>query len=211
MSLLRVENVTRRFDGLVAIDDVSFTVTAGRITAIIGPNGAGKTTLFNVISGFLPPTEGRVFFADEEVTGVVPERMAGRGLVRTFQLVQLFQNLSVLENVKVAMDRKQKAGVLAGLVHSGLHHREEDRIDGEARDLLRIFKLEGLAEERAKNIHVGAGVSEAEFVKLRTERDKTLAVPQLLIPSIQINMRAGEMPPPEDNGVSYIKIPLNRI
>ena len=68
-----------------------------------------------------------------------------------------------------------------------------------------------VAEERAKNIHVRQGVSEAEFVKMRTERDKTLAVPQLLIPSIQVNMRAGEMPPPEDNGVSYIKIPLNRI
>ena len=68
-----------------------------------------------------------------------------------------------------------------------------------------------VAEERAKNIHVHAGVSEAEFVQLRTERDKTLAVPQLLIPSIQVNIRAGEMPPPEDNGVSYIKIPLNRI
>jgi glyoxylase-like metal-dependent hydrolase (beta-lactamase superfamily II) len=68
-----------------------------------------------------------------------------------------------------------------------------------------------VAEERAKNIHVRAGVSETEFVKMRTERDKTLAVPQLLIPSIQVNMRAGELPPPEDNGISYIKIPLNRI
>jgi glyoxylase-like metal-dependent hydrolase (beta-lactamase superfamily II) len=68
-----------------------------------------------------------------------------------------------------------------------------------------------VAQQRTKNIHVRAGVNEAEFVKLRTERDKTLAVPQLLIPSIQVNMRAGEMPPPEDNGVSYIKIPLNRI
>jgi glyoxylase-like metal-dependent hydrolase (beta-lactamase superfamily II) len=68
-----------------------------------------------------------------------------------------------------------------------------------------------VAEERAKNIHVREGVGEAEFVKMRTARDKTLSVPQLLIPSIQINMRAGELPPPEDNGVSYIKIPLNRI
>jgi glyoxylase-like metal-dependent hydrolase (beta-lactamase superfamily II) len=68
-----------------------------------------------------------------------------------------------------------------------------------------------VAEERSKNVHVRQGVSEAEFVKLRTERDRTLAVPQLLIPSIQVNMRAGELPPPEDNGVSYIKIPLNRI
>ena len=68
-----------------------------------------------------------------------------------------------------------------------------------------------VAEERAKNIHVREGTGESEFVKMRTERDKTLAVPQLLIPSIQVNMRAGELPPPEDNGVSYIKIPLNRI
>ena len=68
-----------------------------------------------------------------------------------------------------------------------------------------------VAEQRARNIHVHEGVSEAEFVKMRTERDKSLSVPQLLIPSIQINMRAGELPPPEDNGVSYIKIPLNRI
>jgi glyoxylase-like metal-dependent hydrolase (beta-lactamase superfamily II) len=68
-----------------------------------------------------------------------------------------------------------------------------------------------VAEERANNIHLRQGVSEAEFVKMRTERDRTLAVPQLLIPSIQVNMRAGELPPPEDNGVSYIKIPLNRI
>jgi glyoxylase-like metal-dependent hydrolase (beta-lactamase superfamily II) len=68
-----------------------------------------------------------------------------------------------------------------------------------------------VAEERAKNIHVREGVSEAEFVEMRTKRDKTLAVPQLLIPSIQVNMRAGELPPPEDNGVSYIKVPLNRI
>jgi glyoxylase-like metal-dependent hydrolase (beta-lactamase superfamily II) len=68
-----------------------------------------------------------------------------------------------------------------------------------------------VAEQRARNIHVHQGMAEAEFVKIRTERDKTLKVPKLLIPSIQINMRAGEMPPPEDNGVSYIKIPLNRI
>ena len=68
-----------------------------------------------------------------------------------------------------------------------------------------------VAEQRARNIHVPQGRCEAEFVKIRTERDKTLKVPKLLIPSIQINMRAGELPPPEDNGVSYIKIPLNRI
>ena len=109
MNRLRVEKLTRRFDGLLAIDEVSFEVPPDGVTAVIGPNGAGKTTLFNMISGFLNPTEGRIFFEDEELTGVAPERIASRGLVRTFQLVQLFQNLTVLENVKVGRHVRTRA------------------------------------------------------------------------------------------------------
>jgi branched-chain amino acid transport system ATP-binding protein len=95
------ESLTRRFGGLVANDSISFEVPPEGISAVIGPNGAGKTTLFSMISGFLHPTAGRIFFEDEDVTGISPERIAKRGLVRTFQLAQLFQNLTVLENVKV--------------------------------------------------------------------------------------------------------------
>src|SRR5262249_7740705 len=115
MMRLRVDKLTRRFDGLIAIDDVSFAVPADGITAIIGPNGAGKTTLFNMISGFLPPTQGHIFFENEEITAAAPERIAGRGVIRTFQLVQLFQNLTVLENVKVGRHVRTRSGLFAAL------------------------------------------------------------------------------------------------
>ncbi len=155
MNLLSVEKVTRRFDGLVAIDDVSFTVSAGRITAIIGPNGAGKTTLFNVISGFLPPTQGHVRFQDEEVTGVAPERMAARGLVRTFQLVQLFQNLTVLENVKVGRHVRTHAGLLSALLRPPSARREEEETDRRARELIAFVGLAAHADTRAAVLPYG--------------------------------------------------------
>src|SRR5262249_1517944 len=136
VSRLRIENLTRRFDGLVAVDAVSFAVPAAGITAIIGPNGAGKTTLFNMIAGFLPPTAGRIFFDDEEVTGVVPERMAARGLVRTFQLVQLFQNLTVLENVKVGRHVRGRAGLFSALMRSPSARRGGGGAEPRARDRL---------------------------------------------------------------------------
>jgi branched-chain amino acid transport system ATP-binding protein len=155
MSLLSVEKVTRRFDGLVAIDNVSFTVAAERVTAIIGPNGAGKTTLFNVISGFLPPTAGRVYFKEEEVTGVAPERMAARGLVRTFQLVQLFQNLTVLENVEVGRHVRSRAGLFSALMRPPSARREEKETERRARDLLEFVGLSAYAETRAAVLPYG--------------------------------------------------------
>jgi branched-chain amino acid transport system ATP-binding protein len=155
MNLLSVEKVTRRFDGLVAIDDVSFAVPAGRVTAIIGPNGAGKTTLFNVVAGFLPLTAGRVYFNDEEVTGVAPERMAARGLVRTFQLVQLFQNLTVLENVKVGRHVRSRAGLFSALMRPPSARREEEETERRARDLLDFVGLSAHAETRAAVLPYG--------------------------------------------------------
>jgi len=149
MSRLRVEKLTRRFDGLLAIDDVSFEVPAEGITAIIGPNGAGKTTLFNMISGFLLPTEGRIFFEDEEVTGVAPERIAGRGLVRTFQLVQLFQNLTVLENVKVGRHVRTRSGLLAALARPPWARQEERETERRARELIEFVGLRDQADARA--------------------------------------------------------------
>ena len=91
MTLLALERVTRRFGGLVAVDAVDLHVEQGGVTAIIGPNGAGKTTLFHIISGFQTPNEGRIIFAGENITGSPPEKIAAHGLVRTFQLVQLFR------------------------------------------------------------------------------------------------------------------------
>jgi branched-chain amino acid transport system ATP-binding protein len=99
--MLVVENVTRRFGGLVAVSEASLTVPRGSITGLIGPNGAGKTTLFAVISGFLKPSSGRVVFEGRDVTGEEPHARAQRGIARTFQIVQPFAGLSVAENVMV--------------------------------------------------------------------------------------------------------------
>lgn len=106
--IIAVENVTRRFGGLLAVRNVSFTAQAGRITALIGPNGAGKTTLFSIISGFLEPSEGKVRYAGADVTGEPPHRLARRGIARTFQVVQPFAGLSVRENILVGAYLRHK-------------------------------------------------------------------------------------------------------
>ncbi len=102
MALLEVDKVTRRFGGLVAVNNVSFAVTEGEILGIIGPNGAGKTTLFSVISGFIPPSAGEIRFAGESIVGVSPDRLVRRGLVRSFQVVQTFADMTTLDVVTTA-------------------------------------------------------------------------------------------------------------
>ncbi|MGB3867344.1 MAG: ABC transporter ATP-binding protein [Xanthobacteraceae bacterium] len=102
MALLEVDNVSRRFGGLVAVNNVSFAVPEGEILGIIGPNGAGKTTLFSVISGFLPPSEGTIRFAGETIVGLSPDRLVRRGLVRSFQVVQTFADMNALDVVTTA-------------------------------------------------------------------------------------------------------------
>jgi len=99
--MLEVRALTRRFGGLTAVDAASLTIGAGEIVSLIGPNGAGKTTLFALVSGFLKPDEGRVVFEGRDVTGLKPHEICQRGLVRTFQLVQPFANLSVRENIAI--------------------------------------------------------------------------------------------------------------
>ena len=136
MSRLEVNGLTKRFGGLLAIDNVTFAVPADGITAVIGPNGAGKTTLFNMISGFYPPSDGRVVLDGEDVTGSAPERMAGRGLVRTFQLVQLFPQLTTLENVKIGRHVRTKSGLISALARPPAARREEAETDAKARELL---------------------------------------------------------------------------
>jgi len=155
MSILRLEHVTRRFDGLVATDDVSLDIPAQGISAIIGPNGAGKTTLFNVISGFLTPSAGHVTFDGQDITGKPPEMIARLGLVRTFQLVQLFDDLTVLENVKVGFHLHTRGGLLTALAPGGRARREEREVDAQARDLLRRTGLVEQAETSAAVLPYG--------------------------------------------------------
>jgi len=102
VALLEVDKVTRRFGGLVAVNNVSFAATEGEILGIIGPNGAGKTTLFSVISGFIPPSDGEIRFAGENIVGVSPDRLVRKGLVRSFQVVQTFADMTALDVVTTA-------------------------------------------------------------------------------------------------------------
>jgi branched-chain amino acid transport system ATP-binding protein len=104
MSLLQVDNVSKRFGSLVAVNGVSMTVQAGELRAVIGPNGAGKTTFFNLISGFTTPTSGRIIFDGEDVTKLLPARRVWRGMARTFQITEVFPELTVYENLQIAVE-----------------------------------------------------------------------------------------------------------
>ena len=104
MSLLRVENVTRQFGSLVAVNGVSMVVESGELRAVIGPNGAGKTTFFNLISGLFRPTSGRILFDGEDITTLRPARRVWRGIARTFQVTEIFPELSVRENLRIPVE-----------------------------------------------------------------------------------------------------------
>jgi branched-chain amino acid transport system ATP-binding protein len=113
--MLRVEGLTKRFGGLVAVNGVSFEVPAGRVMSIVGPNGAGKTTVFNLITGVLPPDRGEVFLSGKCITGWPPHKLAAHGIGRTFQNIRLFQHLNALENVMIGRTARTRAGVLSAL------------------------------------------------------------------------------------------------
>jgi branched-chain amino acid transport system ATP-binding protein len=104
MSLLSVERVSRRFGSLVAVNDVTIAVEPGELRAVIGPNGAGKTTFFNLISGFLHPSSGRIVFDGDDITALLPARRVWRGIARTFQITEVFPELSVRENLRIAVE-----------------------------------------------------------------------------------------------------------
>jgi branched-chain amino acid transport system ATP-binding protein len=153
--LLDLQDVTMQFGGLIAVNGVSMALEPQALYGLIGPNGAGKTTLFNVITGVYCPTSGDVRFDGRSIEGRPPYEISAGGIARTFQNIRLFSDLSVLDNVKVAFDRKQKAGVLQAMFRGAVHESEETRIDHEARELLDIFKLGALADEPANSLAYG--------------------------------------------------------
>jgi branched-chain amino acid transport system ATP-binding protein len=155
MSLLAVRGVTRAFGGLVALDDVTFDVHEGAIFSVIGPNGAGKSTLFNVVSGFDRPTSGTVGYDGDDITGARPHRLVGRGIARTFQNTQLFEDLTVLENVMVGMHPTTKAGVVSAALRLPRALREERAGREEAGRLLRLVGMDDLADTPAADLPHG--------------------------------------------------------
>ena len=127
-TVLEARNMTRRFGGLVAVNDVSFDVHEGEIFGLIGPNGAGKTTLFNLMTGLTPPSSGTLSYQGRTVTGLAPHRVAALGMSRTFQNIRLFKGLSALENVKVSQHIRTHAGLWQGIVGvAGAEEKEVER------------------------------------------------------------------------------------
>jgi ABC-type branched-subunit amino acid transport system ATPase component len=140
--LLQVQELRKTFGGLVAVRDVDFAVAAGRITALIGPNGAGKTTIFNLISGALVPTRGRILFDGAALPVGRPHAVAARGIARTFQLTRLFGEMTVLEHVLVGCHRRGRAGWGACAFRTRAARQEEERLREEALEVLRLLHLE---------------------------------------------------------------------
>src|SRR3990172_5634802 len=126
-AILGVENLRLSFGGLTALADVSFEVTPGTIPALIGPNGAGKTSILNCINRFYAPTGGRVRFEERDITALAPHRIAALGIARTFQNIELFRGMTVLDNIKLGRHLHMRVGPVAALVYYGPARREEIR------------------------------------------------------------------------------------
>jgi branched-chain amino acid transport system ATP-binding protein len=153
--LLQGEHLAVHIGGLVAIADMSFSVPEGQVVSLIGPNGAGKTTAFNVITGYMRPTAGRVLFAGQEVSGLTPDRIAQRGLVRSFQRTSVFTGCTVLENALMALHGRGRAGLLGALLRTRAQRQEETRLREEAQAMLDFVGLGQRAETMAEVLAYG--------------------------------------------------------
>ena len=153
--MLRLENVTKRFGGLTAVDSVSFEVEEGQIVGLIGPNGAGKTTIFNLITGIYPVDGGNIRFNGASLPGMATHRIVQLGIARTFQTIRLFQDLTVLENVLSGCHCRMKSGILAGMLQTPAQRREERQALLNALNALYIVGLRGKEALMAKNLSYG--------------------------------------------------------
>ncbi len=153
--MLVLDGLTRRFAGLVAVDDVSLQVAPGTIHAVIGPNGAGKTTLFNLVSGLIPPSAGTIAMDGADLTRLPAERRAGLGIARTFQNIRVFGAMTVLENALTGLHSGLQAGLGATLLRLARFRNEERGAIGRARDALALVGLQDRADQPARALSYG--------------------------------------------------------
>jgi branched-chain amino acid transport system ATP-binding protein len=154
-NILVLKNVTKRFGGLVAVDDVSISIKRGEIFALIGPNGAGKTTLFNNVTGLFKPTSGHVILNGKDITGSKPHEVARLGIARTFQNIRLFDYMSCIDNVRVGRHVRMHAKLWDSLFKLPAERREEERVTEEAMELLRFVGIARQANQYARNLPYG--------------------------------------------------------
>lgn len=185
MSLLSVRDLSKRFGGLQAVENVSFAVTPGAIKALIGPNGAGKTTLFNLISGVIRPDSGSIMFDGKTVQGLRPHQIAARGIARTFQHIRLFPKMTALENIMLGRYLHSRAGFISGMLNLPFTRREQKTAYAKSRETMDFLGITDLADTEATSLPYG----QQRIVEL----GRALACePKLLLldePAAGLNMR----------------------
>ena len=159
MSILSVKKLTKSFGGLTAVSNVNMEINEGELVGLIGPNGAGKTTLFNLLTGFYVPTSGTITLnvngTSKSLGGLKPYTICKNGVARTFQNIRLFKDLTVLDNVRIAMHKNVKYGLIPSFLHLPSYKKEEDELIRESMELLEILKLAHKKDELAKNLPYG--------------------------------------------------------
>lgn len=155
MHLLRIDKVSKHFGGVQALAGVSLDIEEGKLTSLIGPNGSGKTTLFNVITGIYKSDRGKIGFAQHELSRMPPHKICSLGITRTFQIQQLFNEMSALENVMVGCHSWSRAGFLSTGLRLPRAQREEQTIMKESKKVLEFLALDNRAQEKAQNLSYG--------------------------------------------------------
>lgn len=159
MTVLKVSGLTKNFGGLAAVSNVNMEIEEKELIGLIGPNGAGKTTLFNLLTGVYEPSEGTIELnvggQMKSIGGLKPYVITGLGLARTFQNIRLFKNLTVLDNVKIAMNKSVRYGIASAILRLPSYYKEEARIQQEALALLKVVGLDEKQSELARNLPYG--------------------------------------------------------
>jgi branched-chain amino acid transport system ATP-binding protein len=193
MALLEIENLTKTFSGLRAISEVTFSLDKGRIVSIIGPNGAGKTTFFNTLTGIYRPDSGSIRFNGDSLVGLSPDRIAAKGIARTFQNIRLFQEMTVVEDILVGMHVKLRQSGVQTLIRNPFFRNEEAEAEAKAVRLMRYVGLKEVGNELAKNLPYGD--------QRRLEIARALAADPLLL---LLDEPAAGMNPQETNEITHL-------
>ncbi|HRY13043.1 MAG TPA: ABC transporter ATP-binding protein [Syntrophomonadaceae bacterium] len=190
MTILSINKLYKSFGGLSAVMNFSFHMGRDELVGLIGPNGAGKTTVFNLITGVYKPDQGQIIFEGRDLVGMTPYNICAQGIARTFQNIRLFNELSVLDNVKIACHKDVQYSVLGALMRTPAFFKGEAKIEQDALKYLEVFKLDNKRDELAKNLPYGE--------QRRLEISRALATqPKLLI----LDEPAAGMNPQETNSL----------